>query len=492
LTAAGLGGFLQGASNLSDVASPGTARTHLGLGSAATQDTTAFDAAGAAAAAQAAAEAASVPASAVGAASGVASLDSGSHVPAAQLPAATSGAQGAVELTGDLGGTATSPQVTGTHLASPLPTTQGGTGQNAASVAALLVALGVAALAGAAFSGEVTVPSPVNPSDAATKAYVDSVAAGLDAKPSAKVVATSDLTLSGTQTIDGVACSAGDRVLATGQGTASQNGLWAVAPGAWTRPSDFATGSSQLGAFVFIEGGTAGASSGWVLVGTAAVVVDSGAQTWTQFSGAGEITAGTGLTKTGNTIGLSSPVSAANGGTGQASLQAALNALAGAVTSGQVLRGNGTNVVLAALQAGDIPALAESQITNLVSDLAAKAALAGAVFTGYVAPAVFPLTDAATILVDASLGNVATVTLGGNRTMANPANATRDGQILRFRIKQDATGGRTLTWSSAYDFGSGSAPGLTATAGKKDFFAFEWDADLSKWCYLGAAIPQGF
>jgi len=110
-----------------------------------------------------------------------------------------------------------------------------------------------------------------------------------------------------------------------------------------------------------------------------------------------------------------------------------------------------------------------------------------------VLPVVFALTDGATISVDASQGNVLTVTLGGTRTMANPSNPA-DGQVIRFRITQDGTGSRTLSWGAAYDFGTGGAPALTTTAGKTDVLAFEYVAtgSLNKWVYLGASIPQGF
>jgi hypothetical protein len=123
---------------------------------------------------------------------------------------------------------------------------------------------------------------------------------------------------------------------------------------------------------------------------------------------------------------------------------------------------------------------------------AASVPLAGGTMTGWLAPAVSALTFGTSIAVNAALGNVFTVTLTASTgTIGNPANPV-DGQIIRIRIAQDGTGSRTVAWDTAYDFGSGGAPALTATAGKKDFFAFEWDADISKWCYLGAAIPQGF
>ena len=70
------------------------------------------------------------------------------------------------------------------------------------------------------------------------------------------------------------------------------------------------------------------------------------------------------------------------------------------------------------------------------------------------------LTDAATISVDASLGNVFRVTLGGDRTLANPTNLT-DGMVLDFIIVQDATGGRILGFGSKYWFSGDRAVSST-------------------------------
>ena len=62
-------------------------------------------------------------------------------------------------------------------------------------------------------------------SDAANKGYVDGVAQGLDIKDSVKVATTANITLSGTQSVDGVSLSADDRVLVKDQSTATQNGI---------------------------------------------------------------------------------------------------------------------------------------------------------------------------------------------------------------------------------------------------------------------------
>lgn len=81
------------------------------------------------------------------------------------------------------------------------------------------------------------------------------------------------------------------------------------------------------------------------------------------------------------------------------------------------------------------------------------AALAGATFTGAVAMTPVALTDAATIAVNAALGNQFTVTLGGNRTLGTPSNPTT-GQINTFWFTQDGTGSRTITLSGGYSFGT--------------------------------------
>lgn len=144
---------------------------------------------------------------------------------------------------------------------------------------------------------------PTNAQDAATKAYVDAVKTGLDVKDSVRVATTANITLSGTQTVDGVAVVAGDRVLVKDQSTGSQNGIYVVAAGAWSRATDAdANAEVTAGLFVFVAEGTTNADSGWVLTTNDAITVGTTALTFVQFSGAGQVTAGAGLTKSGNTL----------------------------------------------------------------------------------------------------------------------------------------------------------------------------------------------
>jgi phage-related tail fiber protein len=145
---------------------------------------------------------------------------------------------------------------------------------------------------------------PTSAQDAATKAYVDATKQGLDVKDSVHAATTGNITLSGTQTVDGVALVAGDRVLVKNQTTGSENGIYVVVSGgAWTRSTDADTSAKVTsGMFVFVEEGTTNADSGWVLTTDMPITLGSTALAFTQFSGAGQITAGAGLTKTGNTL----------------------------------------------------------------------------------------------------------------------------------------------------------------------------------------------
>jgi hypothetical protein len=305
-----------------------------------------------------------------------------------------------------------------------------------------------------------------------------------------------------------------------------------------------------------------GAVAGYVLTADA-----SGDATWQAVPAAGGGVVppagdigGTGIAPTVTGTHLAAPLPPAQGGTGQAGLQAALDALAGAVTAGLVLRGNGSHVALAALQAGDLPALPydasgaataaqsaaqayaaaqvaaeagraeaaealalakSANLADLASAPAARSSLGlgsaalqaaaafdaagaaaaaqaaaeaacllltGGTLAGRLSLTPVTLTDAATIAIDASLGNDFHVTLGGSRVLGAPSNP-QDRQIIRVDVIQPGSGGPwLLTYNAIYDFGSGSAPVLSTAAGKVDTLAFRYIAPIAKWTYLGSGL----
>jgi hypothetical protein len=152
------------------------------------------------------------------------------------------------------------------------------------------------------------VADPVSDTDATNKSYVDSVAQGLDIKQSVIAATTGPGTLASSfengDIIDGVTLTTGDRILIKDQVSGIENGIYIVqATGSPLRSSDFAVASSQSGAFTFVQTGTINADSGWVVTNDPPNdVVGTDSINFTQFSGAGQIIAGAGLSKSVNTL----------------------------------------------------------------------------------------------------------------------------------------------------------------------------------------------
>jgi len=167
------------------------------------------------------------------------------------------------------------------------------------TVGTTAIALGASSLTLGGLTSVAVTQDPVSALQLATKQYVDSVAQGLDPKASCVAATTANITLSGTQTIDGVALIAGDRCLVKDQTLSQNNGIYLVAAGAWTRATDMDTWAEVPGAFTFIEQGTLYADTGWVCTSNAGGTLGTTPITWVQFAGVGSYTAGTGLTLTG-------------------------------------------------------------------------------------------------------------------------------------------------------------------------------------------------
>ena len=144
-----------------------------------------------------------------------------------------------------------------------------------------------------------------------------------------------------------------------------------------------------------------------------------------------------------------------------------------------VAASTGNSVVLSvAAAAGDelnIYAFATFTVANTYTQAQADAKFAQVAanntFTKAQRGAVVALTDGATITPDFADGNNFSVTLGGNRTLANPSNQTA-GQSGAITITQDGTGSRTLAYGSNWKFSNGTAPVLTTTANAVDILVY--------------------
>lgn len=194
--------------------------------------------------------------------------------------------------------------------------------------------------------------TPLAATDAATKAYADSVATGLDVKASVRVASSVDVNLAAPPaTIDGVTMATGDRVLCMGQAAPATNGIFTYAAGGMLRATD-ADSSAEVtpGMFTFVEEGTTNADRGFVLTTNAPIVLNTTALVFTQFSG-GAGMAGTAnrITVTGSTIDIAATY------TGQTSI----------TTVGTITAGTWTGTDVAVADGGTGASTAAGAKTNL-------------------------------------------------------------------------------------------------------------------------------
>ena len=189
---------------------------------------------------------------------------------------------------------------------------------------------------------------PVNAQDAATKSFVEATAQGLDVKDSCVAATTANITISTAlnngDTLDGVTLSTNDRVLVKDQSTASENGIYVVGSSP-ARATDLAAGDDAAGFFTFVEQGTVNADNGFVCTSNkGSAVVGTNNLTIAQFSGAGQITAGDGLDKSGNTLSVDLK---ANGGLVIESTEIAVDLAASSITGTLAIGDGGTGATSA-------------------------------------------------------------------------------------------------------------------------------------------------
>jgi hypothetical protein len=298
------------------------------------------DASGAASTAQANAEAFATSVNTTGTAAGLSSTlgvssgGTGQETQQAAINALAGAVTSGDYLRGNGTNVAMSP-LQAADLTGTVGITQGGTGSGTQNFVDLTTNQSIGGVK--TFATEVIVPAPVNATDAATKAYVDATAQGLQVKAAVQEATATALpsytatsttltaTANGALTVDGITVNASDRILVKNEtsGNAPNNGIYVVtatgsagAEYVLTRSSDMGTGAEVPSAFAFVQAGTVNADAGFVCTTTGSVTLGTTAITFTQFSGGGGVSAGTGLTLTGSTMSLASPVLTTLGGTG--------------------------------------------------------------------------------------------------------------------------------------------------------------------------------
>ena len=312
------------------------------------------------------------------------------------------------------------------------------------------------------------VATPTADSDAATKQYVDQIAQGLDPKASAQfatvaalpaytynngtsgVGATITANANGALSIDGGTPTAGARVLVKNESGANQpyNGIYIVtnagsgsAAFVLTRATDFDQGSPSgeiPGGFVFVEEGSINADTGWVCTTNSPVTVGTTNITFTQFSGAGTYSAGTGLTLNGTQFSITNTtVTAGSYGDGDAVATFTVN------------------------DQGQLTAAAATPITANAANLTGSTLASSIVNSSLTSVGTL---DSLSVSGTVTAGNVSTTgvtatTLGGTLTTAAQPNVTSVGTLTSVSVAGTATVGNLTTGGNVTATGAVSAAG---------------------------------
>jgi hypothetical protein len=212
----------------------------------------------------------------------------------------------------------------------------------------------------AAFTTATGSNAPVGATDLTNKYYVDSLALGLSFKNPALCATTANITLSGLQTIDGIAVTAGVRVLVKNQTNTANNGIYAAATGAWTRTTDADTWDKLVSAFLFIESGTANAGTAWYCSAQPGGTLGVTGISWNTFSFTSSYTAGTGLTLAGTQFSISNTgVTSASYGTASSVPTLAINA------QGQVTSASNTTISIPNTQVTGLGTMSTQNANNV-------------------------------------------------------------------------------------------------------------------------------
>lgn len=243
-------------------------------------------------------------------------------------------------------------------------------------------------------SGQVDA-TPTGSTDIANKQYVDYAVAGASWKPPANAATTTNITLSGLQTIDTVSLVAGNTVLVKNQSTLSENGIYTVSSGPWSRAQSANTWSEYEGAIIYVESGGQ-ATTAWYCTAQPGGTLGVTPIQFFNLSFAAGYTAGTGLTLTGTQFSITNTgVTAGSYGSASKTLTAQVNA------QGQ----------LTSLSASDI-SINGNQIT---SGTIGSSYLSGS-YTGITTVGTLTGLTVSTTINGSITGNAATATTAGSAT----------------------------------------------------------------------------
>ena len=260
--------------------------------------------------------------------------------------------------------------------------------------------------------------TPSGNTDIANKFYVDTVAQGLGPKAACQVATTTNITLSGLQTIDGYTTLSGDRVLVKNQSSSQFNGIYLASTSTWSRAVDMDVWSEVPGAYtVILNGGQS--DTGWVCTATQSGTINVTAMPWVQFSAITTYYAGTGLTLASNTFSITNTgVTANTYGSASSVPVIAINA------QGQITSASNTSISIAPSQIN--ATIPNSGLTNSsITINGTSISLGGTGTVTAVNPNALTIgtglsgtsyngSSAVTIAIDSSV-----VTLSGSQTLTN-------------------------------------------------------------------------
>jgi hypothetical protein len=393
---------------------------------------------------------------------------------------ANSGTIGASLLTGTLT-TAAQPNVTSVGTLSSLSVTGNVAAGNLTTTGVLSVTgTGVSSIAGnldMTSNNIINLAEPVNSTDAATKAYVDSIAQGLHTHDSCNAATNTTLasisggtvtynngtsgvgaTLTTTgsyTTIDGVTLSNGMRILVKNEANAAHNGIYdRTSSTVLTRSTDFDTPTEMAGGdFTFVTAGTLYDNTGWVMTDPVTTVGTTDVN-WAQFSGAGTYTAGTGLTLTGSqfSVNVSQPTITSLGTLTGLGVNGTITAVDITANTG-VFTGNGSG--LTALNASNISSgtLAQARLANASLTVNGQSITLGG--SGTITANTTQTLTLGTYLTGTSFNGGTAVTAAVDATSANTASKV---------VARDASGNFSAGTITATLSGAATTAGTVTTA----------------------------